>query len=449
MAGFNPATWPTFNQNPLTQSLASAQAFNHNNLTNQGLRFNNDHANEMLALKEFIAKNSARNAKNAEDNIALQHEKLLPQQVNAIARASQIPGFSELQAKDPELARQVLQGLAGYSNKFNQTQNNPAPSVGGGVGQYLVPGGAPAPNFPALQNYSANQGQPPQPQMMQAQAPPQQPAQSQPMPSQMMQQQNTAGQPMQSPMTPSQMPPNSGGVVRVSPQEVASAQTATASNLEQKNRTSQQINQATYNKTFDGLFQDIKKVLPDIAKYSGPLGRARLEEDRAKSVRTGKMPDSYRNYVQYMNVLRPSLAKEYSKATSGGGKATEAERAQDLKLMPSPEFFGTPQAFLSKVDAISKAISSVSKSASMPTSELIKALPDTKSPTSSGLPPLSGRPKVGTSSIPTQSKNTNAVFVDSVPPGHIAMIDKKGQPRVILSDHEKDAMALGWRRKYG
>ena len=439
MAGFNPATWPTFNQNPLTQSLASAQAFNHNNLTNQGLRFNNDHANEMLRLKEFIASNSARNAKNAESNIALQYEKLRPQQVNAAVRMSQDPLFQKYASENPEAAAKMLQAYAGYTNTFDKTQNNPMPSVGGGVGQYFTPGGSQA------QNYQGQPGmQTPmmQPQMTQAQVPPQQPAPPQAMHPSMMQAQNTPGQSMYPQMTQHPMMQSQNGTPSVSPQQVAAAQDATASALIKKTTPEAVLRQRYYNKSITPILDKIRKELPVASKYFGYAGGANAAGNKVL-MGLGVNPNS--DYLQYQNLLQDyqNLANESKRAL--GGQASDQEQ-KVIDLFSKPDLVhSTKESALNNLNNLQNLFGIVDRTANLSPAQVSR----TESPTSSGSPPLSGRPKVGTSSIPPQSKNTNAVFVDSVPPGHIAMIDKKGQPRVILSDHEKDAMALGWRRKYG
>ena len=408
MAGFNPATWPTFNQNPLTQSLAAAQAFNRNNLTNDGLRFNNQHANEILALRKLIAANSDRNSRTAQENINLQYEKLKPQQINAAVRLTQDPSFQSWRAKNPELAAQVMQAYAGYVNTVNQTQNNPMPSIGGGVGQYYPTGGVPTPNLQGSQAYPG--GSPMQPQIqspMQPQYPPTHPAQM-PIP------------PLQaSQAKPMGAPQNS--IVQVSPQEVAAAQDATESSLQKKITPEAVLRQRYYNKSIPPILDKIRKELPAASKYFGYRGAADSAGDKVL-LGLGINPNS--DYLKYQNLLQDynNLVNESKRAL--GGPATDNEQ-KIIDLFAKPDLMhSTQESVLNNINNLENLFGVVDRTANLSPAQVS----GTESPASSGIAPLLSRSSAGT----------------------VRMQGPDGRFYQVKSDQVDDAIkSHGWRRASG
>ena len=413
MAGFNPSTWPTYNQNPITQMLSGVQNFNHNSLTNQGLKFKNDHADDLLNIKKILAQNSLRNSMNAQNNIQLQRDKLGTMQLNAVSRAYQVPGFATLAAKDPKLAAQLAQGFAGAAYGFDQTQNNQMPPAGGGVGQNSAPGMTP-------QNQI---GQPIQNQMTPASQANMmsQPAPYQPMTPTMMPQQNTAGQPMHSSVMPSQLPPNNGGIIRVSPEEVASSQDATASSLIKKTTPDNILQQRYFNKTIDPLIEKIKGELPAASKYFGGRGQSSAGLNNIEAI-FGKSPSSdYQDYLNFKQDYK-NLTNEARRAL--GDHATDRQQ-KFVEEMVNPHLLSSTQdSVLSSLNNLKNIYSITDRTSQLSPAEASK----TESPTYSGSPPQNSRSSVGT----VRMQSTNGRFYQ------------------VKADQVDDAIkSHGWRRASG
>ncbi len=300
---FNPATFPTLQQNPILQGFNAAQGMQRNNLQNQNLAIQNQQAPQQLALKQLLAQISQQNANNSNKNIALQYEKLKSTQQNALNRLTQNQAVQAAMAADPVFAKAVLT----HSKNFA---------------------------LDGLQQPMQQQGTPQQQMPMQTQGAPQQ----------------------QAPMQQQGMPaPQS----TISPSTLQAGQDASQSLVDKNSRTTNQLDQFNYGKTFDNVYNQAKPLFPAVAGYSGPIGQTELLAAMAKSG-LGHPSQQYKDYRKYTDSYRPTLAKEYTKASIASGKGgTEEDRKKDQELIPKASLFTTPATFTQRANTLPEILHGV------------------------------------------------------------------------------------------
>ncbi len=305
---FNPATFPTLQQNPILQGFNAAQGMQRNNLQNQNLAIQNQQAPQMLALRQMLAHIAQQNANTGSQNIGLQFTKEKDTKQNAINRAQQNPGIQALIANDPQAAQ-------GYLQQTKDFFTNPyAP-----YGQQGARMQSAQPQVPMRQ-----------PMPMQTQGVPMQSAQPQSASQQQM--------PMQQQGVPQQqgMPAPQGSI---SPETLAAAKDATQSNLIRKNTPDNIVQQRYFNKSIKPLLQKIQSELPDASKYFGVIGQANAGADKI-GLRFGK--NAPKEYQSYLNLTQDyqNLANEARRAL--GDHATDKQQ-QLIEKFVTPDFGASTQ----------------------------------------------------------------------------------------------------------
>jgi hypothetical protein len=469
MAGFNPNTWPTFQQSmPMAQGAMTGEALQRAYLQNQrqkqqnkiqpgmdeanlqkilqynqaqpdldsarlaqmqsstqGQDISNEQAPEALGLKEYMAKIAAQNAAHGMQNIDLQYAKLPGYLGNAFTRLSNTPSGETLLSRDPATQRRALEGISNFTQDFSQSAGGQgAPYQQGGFPpqkpQQYQP--IPMPNFPALQKYmqgvqgtqgvTQDQQQPTSPSQQYIQG--SQQAQPQPLP-QPAQQQDV-------------QPPQQGqSNNNISDDLVSQAQDATASRMQKQNISAQTANQRRYAVSLNKFGNTIEEKLPLVSRYFGIAGKANLLEDKALA-QSGKQPKEYDIYQELVKTNFPDYANEFGRSMGIG--ATDKQK-EAMKNVVNPDWMmSNPDLAYNVFKTLRKDESDIDKQLAMSPAQIQKYLE------SGGDKPKKSSPV----STPTSS--------NSAPAGTVNMVNPKdGQVYHVKEDQAEDAIAsAGWRR---
>lgn len=453
--GFNPSTWPTFQQSmPIAQGAATGEELLRAHLQNQmqrqqnqsrpdldaaklaqmqastqGQQISNVQSPEMLALKEYFAKIAARNAAHGTQNIQLQRDKMGALYANALARVGNLPAMQSAMSDDPNLMGNILGGMTGFGDKFSQVEGGqgplssagsaqPAPQQQSGMQdalqqayqkslQYTPEQPMSEPKFPALQKYLQDQQAAPQPA-------PGQPVMPQP-------EQQAA---------PSQQPQEQQQGVPL--EEIKRAQDATQSSLLKKTSTAQILNQRQYSGLLDDL---IARTTPNmeiaIKAYSGLAGTKRLKKDQANSLLPGGVvtPELIA-FNKVKNVATKFLANEVTRSL---GESHNIATAEEMRKLANPIYWTkNPELALAEwkefVDNSKTVSKSLSKSLAE-TEEQLRAI----SPSNDQSPQAQPSPKT-------------PLVGSAASSGTVEMIDDQGLYHAVQQDDLEGATKFGWRK---
>ena len=284
---------------PLTQAQAQSE------------QYRAQHAPEFFELKKQIAANVSRNTQAREDFTKLQRQKMTSLLGNMLTRMANSPSGKRFLSDHPGFARNLLEGALGASEQFSAQAQLPAPGLGG--------------------EPSPQQQQPPMQQPM-----PQQPPMQQPMPQQPPMQQPPMQQPQRLPVTD---------------EMVRGAQESTRSKLEKETRTTRMANQAKFANTFFKIAEQIDEVLPNVVKYVGIPGRAKLLTQKFLTAFGADFP-ALKDYDLYVNKLVPEGATEL--LNYFGSHHTDTQYKQMVGVIKPDMVWTNPKLFAETWKAASK-----------------------------------------------------------------------------------------------
>ncbi|WP_299079140.1 hypothetical protein [uncultured Paraglaciecola sp.] len=444
MAGFNPNTWPTYQQSmPMAQGAMTGEALQRAYLQNQmqrqqnqaqpdlnaaklsqmqsateGQNISNEQAPELMGLKEYMAQISAQNAARGLQNIGLQRDKMGALYTNAFSRFSNTPTGQTLLANDPNAQQNALAGSGAFNQQFAQltgapaiqgySQPSPQQQAASQQSQQYQP--IPAPNFPTLQKYmqgsqGGQQAAPPSQQYIQGSQQAQPQGQRFPQPAQQ-QVDQAIQQPQQNP--------------NISPDLVRQAQDANASRMQKQNVSGQTANQRRFAVSLNKFGNTIEEKLPLVSRYFGVGGKANLLADKAL-VQSGKQPESYDIYQELVKTNFPDYANEFGRAMGIG--ATDKQK-EAIKNVVNPDWMmSNPDLAFKVFKTLRKDESDMDEQLAMSPAQVQKYL-------------ASGGAKPGQK---TQEQAAS-------PSGTVEMVDNNGTYYAVNQDDVDGALKYGWRK---
>lgn len=482
MAGFNPRTWPTFQQSmPITQGAMTGEELIRRHLQNQqqkqqnqaqpgmdaaklakilqynqaqpgldeaklsqmqatteGTKLSTQQAPEKLGLQEYLAQIAAQNASHGMQNIQLQRDKMAALYANAFARAARIPAMQEAMANrdDPSVMGHILSALTGFSGKFAQVE--------GGQGPLLSEGGAQPVSQPqnamqqALQKAFQKSMQQPQEQPMPV---PNFPALQQYLQGQQaaapQQIQQDAPQQTQQPIppTPAQQPQQEipaqqqqGGI---SPELISRAQDATASAEQKATQTAQILNQRHFALNLKAIGDPLEEKLKAVSKYFGLTGKAAYAEDIAKG-KAGNTPPELKIYRQLVKDDFPLYANEFGRAA--GNNATDQQKKAMAKMVTPDWLLSNPDLALSTFQGLRDNERKIDKQLSKSLAQTQRELSEAGSQTGQQ---------------PQSQPSLSPPVVSAAPAGTVEMIDDQGLYHAVDQSDVDGATKHGWKKANG